>query len=137
MEYINYPSEYNFVSSNTYAEDKKIYILFQCADFNALHKYNCPNRLHKRDILVRINCEDKKIETLYETQNKNERIIGVYNNNIYFFYKNKIYYRTIGENTKNDFVKVKLSSFDITFQICEDRLFIWEKDSMVFSKELT
>lgn len=138
IEDIGYSAKegYMYIPENTYFSDGNLYILYQQITKTPEGIYNVANGLHHKDILVKVDCKNFNLDSLYETENSGERIIGYQSGNMYLFSRNKIYIVNLQNNTKSELTKFNKRLKNASFEFCGDRLFVWENDEMIFTAEL-
>lgn len=134
---INFDENEKFSDTNVYYDDDCVFILLQYDEDapDVLGAYNLPQSRHKSDSVVKIN-KDNKIDEIYRTSDKNERIVAFQNNAIYLFQKDKLYKIKVGDNEKREIAKLNIVPQKANFEVCEDRLFVWENGEMIFTIEL-
>lgn len=136
VDTIDIPENYSYISQNVYSDDNSIYMLIQKQKGNnAIGYYNLPQNRHKLDALVKYNLENDTFSFIYTSNNKYERIVGYKENYIICLYNNLLYRINIHTKEKDKIAKINLSN--AIFEICFNKIFIWNDSEYICSYNIT
>lgn len=126
---IEMPKGYYYNCKNIYSEDNYIYMLLQYQHgYMAKGYYNLEQHRHRRDMIVRYNVLDNNLESIYETNSRSERIIGYKDEKILLLKNHYLY--TVTANGKEKIGKLPQKLKQLSFEICGDRVFIWNENKL-------
>ena len=132
IDTIDIPENYSYISQNVYSDDSSIYMLIQKQKGNnAIGYYNLPQSRHKLDALVKYDLGNGRFSFIYTSDNKYERIVGYKENYIICLYNNSLYRVDIHTKEKDKIAKINLSN--ATFEICFNKVFIWNDSEYICS----
>lgn len=133
---IQIPDDYYYNIDNTYMKDGYLYLLLH-QEKDIQGHYNAAQAYHKRDILARYNPKTNTIFYLYKTESKKERIVAMTEKYIYLLRNNILYQMSLSTQEKVKFTEIEHELMNASFEVCQQRLFVWENNTMVFTVEIT
>ena len=121
---ISIPKNYSYIPQNIYSDEKSIYMLMQSQKGNlAIGYYNLPQSRHRMDAIVKYDVENGVFDFIYKTRNKHERIIGYKDDFIICLSYNNLYRINVNTHKEERFAKINVS--DAIFEICGNKILVW------------
>ncbi|MDR0851876.1 MAG: hypothetical protein LBN36_05230 [Clostridiales Family XIII bacterium] len=131
-EYTVFPFGYYFDTNSFVAEENKIYSLLQKSDSHPqIGDYNIHQKYHISDEIVEVNADDGSYKVIYETTDKNERIVGYANQKVYLYENNAIYILDPEAGTREEFCTFEKQYESYAFDLCGSKIFVWGAEAEI------
>lgn len=132
---IDMPENYSYIPQNVFGSEEDIYILVQEQNgYGAIGYYNLSQKKHIKDAIIKYSLKSGTVDFVYNSTDKQERIVGYKDNDVICLKKRKLYQINISTQKKDEIAEINES--DTEFEMCFNKIFMWNNGKYVYSCDI-